>query len=232
MQEGLKIVESNPHPRLWRLIAEFALEKLDFKASLYAFVQGSDYQGIQFVKRLQKINVELVLFQDSAKQKAEVAAYFSQFEEAEKLYLDMDRKVSRSIYFQDLAIDLRSRLGDWFRVIQLIKAGGGVDDNMLEQAWNSIGDYYYDRQKWSQAITYYTQGRHTERLIECYYLLDDFSHLEKVSADLNQGSLLLRDLATKFVTVGLCDQAASAYIKAGDVKAAVETCIYLNQVSS
>jgi WD repeat-containing protein 35 len=53
----------------------------------------------------------------------------------------MDRK--------DLAIDLRIRLGDWFRVVQLIKSGGGAaDDVLLQKSWNAIGDYYYDRQKW------------------------------------------------------------------------------------
>jgi hypothetical protein len=33
-----------------------------------------------------------MLFQTEVKQKAEVAAYFSRFEEAEKMYLEMDRK--------------------------------------------------------------------------------------------------------------------------------------------
>ena len=56
------------------------------------------------------------------------------------MYLEMDRK--------DLAVDLRERIGDWFRVVQLLKSGGGGDDLMLEKAWNHIGDYYYERQRW------------------------------------------------------------------------------------
>jgi len=52
-------------------------------------------------------------------------------------------------YFRDLAIELRMRLGDWFRVVQLLKSGsGGADDKQLLKAWNAIGDYYADRQKW------------------------------------------------------------------------------------
>ncbi len=62
------------------------------------------------------------------------------FEEAEKIYLQMDRK--------DLAIDLRMKTGDWFRVIQLLKAGLGGDDKSLSKAWESIGDYYRDQRKW------------------------------------------------------------------------------------
>eukprot|EP00438_Fugacium_kawagutii_P031845 Skav220906 [mRNA] locus=scaffold1585:29666:48439:- [translate_table: standard] len=66
-----------------RLLAEAALEQLEFSVAEKAFVRFEDYQGIQLVKRLR-------LLDDRVKQKAE-----------------------------DLAIDLRVRLGDWFRVIQL-----------------------------------------------------------------------------------------------------------------
>lgn len=57
--------------------------------------------------------------------------------------MDLDRK--------DLAIDLRVRLGDWFRVIQLLKssgATGSADDAILDKIRMNIGDYYYDRQRW------------------------------------------------------------------------------------
>ena len=50
----------------------------------------------------------LKLLSDKVKQKAEIANYFQRFDEAEALYREIDRK--------DLAIDLRVRLGDWFRV--------------------------------------------------------------------------------------------------------------------
>lgn len=51
--------------------------------------------------------------------------------------------------FRDLAIGLRIKLGDWFRVLQLLKTGSGdSDDALLEQAHNAIGDYFADRQKW------------------------------------------------------------------------------------
>lgn len=53
------------------------------------------------------------------------------------------------ISYRDLAISLRIKLGDWFRVLQLLKSGSGdCDDALLEQAYNAIGDYFADRQKW------------------------------------------------------------------------------------
>jgi hypothetical protein len=58
------------------------------------------------VKRLRRLD-------DKVKQRAEVAVYFQRFDEAETLYRDIDRK--------DLAIELRMRLGDWLRVVQLVQ---------------------------------------------------------------------------------------------------------------
>lgn len=68
-----------------RLLAEAALQKLDLKTAEQAFVRCKDYQGIEFVKRLGNLQSE------SMKQ-AEVVAYFGRFEEAERMYLDMDRR--------------------------------------------------------------------------------------------------------------------------------------------
>ena len=141
LTEAVKNVELDPHPRLWKIISEFALVSLDLNVAQKAFVQSNDYQGLQFVKRLKKI-------EDRDKQKAEVSSQLSDFDMSEKNYLEMDRK--------DLAIDLRVRLGDWFRVIQLIKSGGGTssaDDILLEKIRKNIGDYYYDRQRWFKFLT-------------------------------------------------------------------------------
>jgi WD repeat-containing protein 35 len=59
------------------------------------------------------------------------------------MYLQMDRK--------DLALDLRSRLGDWLRVVNLLQTGGG-DDVLVAKAWHNIGEYYMDRYKWYNCL--------------------------------------------------------------------------------
>jgi WD repeat-containing protein 35 len=143
IDDAYQFILDNPHPRLWRLLAEAALERLDMEVSEKAFVRCQDYQGIRFVKKLVKLDSESI-------KSAEVAAYFQRYEEAEKMYLDMDR--------WDLAVDLRMKLGDWFRVVQLVKWGGGGNDALLEKAWNALGDYYSDHQKWSNAITTMWKG--------------------------------------------------------------------------
>ncbi|XP_043921710.1 WD repeat-containing protein 35 [Protopterus annectens] len=215
IEEASQFIEDNPHPRLWRLLAEAALEKLDLKTAEQAFVRCKDYQGIQFVKRLGNL-------QSESMKTAEIAAYFGRFEEAERMYLDMDRR--------DLAISLRIKLGDWFRVLQLLKTGSGdADDTLLEQAYNAIGDYFADRQKWVNAVQYYIQGQNQERLAECCYMLEDYEGLEKIANSLPENNKLLPDIAHMFVTVGMCEQAVGAYLKCNQPKAAVDTCVHLNQ---
>lgn len=90
-------------------MAESSLSKMDLKTAEIAFVKTRDYYGIEFVKKLQNIPVIiLILFfkltffylflflsfilKNQNLKKAEIAAYFNRFDEAESIYLDMDRK--------------------------------------------------------------------------------------------------------------------------------------------
>ena len=57
LEETMQFIEDNPHPRLWRLLAESALEQLNLKIAEHAFVRCKDYQGIEFVKRLGNLQV-------------------------------------------------------------------------------------------------------------------------------------------------------------------------------
>ncbi|XP_060781150.1 WD repeat-containing protein 35 [Neoarius graeffei] len=215
IEDASQFIEDNPHPRLWRLLAEAALQKLELKMAEQAFVRCKDYQGIELVKRVDKLQSEDM-------KQAEVAAYFGRFEEAEKMYLDMDRR--------DLAISLRIKLGDWFRVLQLLRSGSGdSDDTLQEQAYNAIGDYFADRQKWLNAVQYYLQGRNQERLAECYYMLEDYDGLERLANALPENHKLLPEIGQMFVTVGMCEQAVSAYLRCNQPKAAVDACVHLNQ---
>ncbi|XP_076282876.1 intraflagellar transport protein Oseg4 [Lasioglossum baleicum] len=212
-KEANNFIQDNPHPRLWRLLAESALEKLDLETAENAMVRCSDYLGIQFIKRLQNVHNDQL-------KKAEVAAYLGNYDEAEKLYLDMDRR--------DLAITLRQKLGDYFRVVQLMKMGIGGSDKQMEHAYNKIGEFYAERQNWEGAREYYEKSRNLEKLVECYYKLEDFVQLAGTVQQLPDKSPLLKTVARLLASVGMCSQAVAAYIKYGDVKLAVDTCVRLN----
>eukprot|EP00736_Rhodelphis_marinus_P014135 Rmarinus@m.4538 len=213
LPECYKFVEDNPHPRLWRLVAESALAQLDFGVADKAFVSCQDYQGIQFVKRLKMLN-------DKTKQRAEVEAYFRNFTRAEELYMELDRK--------DLAVELRMRMGDWFRVVDLVQAGGG-DDTLWMEAHNRIGDYYADRQKWAQAVKHYANAKNNVRLVDCYYALEEYKNLERLIDVLPEGHACLSSIGDKFASVGLAEQSVQAYLRGSDIKGAIDACVHLNE---
>mmetsp|Transcript_14038 Transcript_14038/g.22384 ORF Transcript_14038/g.22384 Transcript_14038/m.22384 type:complete len:1210 (-) Transcript_14038:255-3884(-) len=221
MSEAYSFIEDNPHPRLWKLLAECALEKLNFSVADKAFVRCRDYQGIQFVKRLKMMT-------NKKQQKAEVEAYFHRFAEAERLYVEMDKK--------ELAIALRMRLGDWFRVVQLVNHGSVNEmtkawdnDAMITKAWNNIGDYYADRQKWDKAKRYFMRAKNFEKVAECAYVVDDYKTLKELLSVVPEGTPWLKKLGEKFQGVGLCTEAVTAYTRLGDPKAAIDCCVLLNQ---
>ncbi|GAB6028434.1 WD repeat-containing protein 35 [Chamberlinius hualienensis] len=214
IKDAMQFIEDNPHPRLWKLLGEAALEKIDLQVAETAFVHCRNYPSIDFVKQLHNI-------QNTNLRKAEIAAYFHRFDDADKIFLENDRR--------DLAISLRRKLGDWFRVVQLLKSGStNTDDTVYIEAWNAIGDYYADRQRWEEAVKYYEQSFNHKQLLEGYFILEDYNKLENLAHTLPEGNPLFNDIAEMFVTVGMCEQAVYAYIKCGNVKAAIDCCITLN----
>lgn len=113
LREAVEFVDKNSHPRLWKLIAETALEKFNFSVAERAFVKTEDYHGVKLIQKLQQ-------FDERNKQKAEISIWFNRFDEAEEIYKTIDRR--------DLALDMRRKLGDWPKVVQLIEQGAGDDE--------------------------------------------------------------------------------------------------------
>lgn len=212
MRDAYTYMDENPHPKLWRLLAEHALSQLEFSYAEMAFVRYRDYPSIQFVKRIKAMD-------DPKKQLAEVHAYYHRLDEAEKIYAQMDRK--------DLALELRNRFGDWFGVVRLVQEGGG-DTSLQLAAWESIGDHYANHQKWSKAIQYYQQCRNFRKLAGVFYDAEDFEMLEQLVTMVEHDRELLNTLGTMFLSVGLADEASRAFLAAGEVRRAVDGCVALN----
>ena len=78
-----------------------------------------------------------------------------------------------------------------------------------------VGTYRHALQPCSvlQAAAYYAQSKNSEALADALYRLEDFDGLEQLTAALPEGGPLLLHLGERFQSVGLCQQAAAAYIK-------------------
>jgi WD repeat-containing protein 35 len=214
LTEAKQFIEDNSHPRLWRLLGESSLKKLDLETAESAFVRCTNYQGIRFIKKLRSIQNENI-------QKAEVAAFFGDFDEAEKLYIDADRR--------DLAIALRTTLCDWFRVIQLYRLASGISDQQMENAYREIGNHFANLRVWESAREYYEKAHYIEGLMETFYHLEKYDELESLINKLPEKSPLLGKLGQMLATVGLTEKSVEAYKKCGDIKSAVSTCVSLRQ---
>ncbi|XP_055386233.1 WD repeat-containing protein 35 [Condylostylus longicornis] len=212
--EAKQFIEDNPHPRLWRLLAEASLKKLDLETAENAFVRCTNYPGIQLIKRLKNIPSEIL-------QKAEICAFYGEFEEAEKLYMDADRR--------DLAINLRTTLCDWFRTVQLYRMGPGISDQQMENAWKEIGNHFANLRAWESAKEYYEKAHHIEGLMDSLYHLEQYEELENCINILPEKSSQLSKLAQMLASVGMCNEAVNAYMKLGDYKSAINTCVNLRQ---
>ncbi|CAM9614606.1 unnamed protein product, partial [Ectocarpus sp. 12 AP-2014] len=214
LQEAYQAISKKPHPRLWKLLAQQALEALDLNMAEKAFVLcgKNAFHGVRLVKRLSNIS-------DRIRRRAEVYSYFDRHDEAENMLREIDRR--------DLTISLRERLGDWFRVVQLMKQGGG-DDEQLCAAWGKIGAYYTERGKWGKAVQYFKQAKDLRMMAECYYRLEQYASLRELVDTLPHGATELAELGTMFESVGLGEDSVRALIRLGDPKGAIDSCIRLN----
>ena len=57
LKETMQYIEDHPHPRLWKLLADSALEEMDLDTATKGFVRSVDYYGISVVKNLLKLDV-------------------------------------------------------------------------------------------------------------------------------------------------------------------------------
>jgi len=124
LQAGYQLADLTPHRRLFRFIAETALEQLELTMAEKSFVCCEEYHAIQLVCVRQLRDMP-----DKMKARAEVAVHLKRYDEAEAIYREIDRK--------DLAIQMRKRIGDYPRVVQLLQTGGG-NDQLMREAWDGI----------------------------------------------------------------------------------------------
>ena len=92
-----------------------------------------------------------------------------------------------------------------------------------------VGNYFAERHKWEEAVQYYEKASNTEKLVQCYYKLEDYSSLENLIDVLQPNDPLLVILGQMFASVGMGKQAVEAYLRCNKISSAIDTCVNLNQ---
>uniref|UniRef100_A0AC35UH30 ANAPC4_WD40 domain-containing protein n=1 Tax=Rhabditophanes sp. KR3021 TaxID=114890 RepID=A0AC35UH30_9BILA len=214
MKDAINFIEKNSHPKLYEIIKEVSLMKLDMKTAEYAFVMLKDYSGIRLLKRLKEIK------NDDLK-RCEILLFLGRLDEAEKIYMENDRR--------DLAIDMRKKMCDWAGVLRILQAyPSSGDDHIIQQARKKMGDYYMARREWKLAASYYEHGQNFEELFKCYKMSEDYSKIEMLVKRINDGNSLLKDIGDFYTCTGLGLEAVDCYIRCEKFEEALDSCIQLN----
>jgi WD repeat-containing protein 35 len=85
IRKCMKWVEKRSHPRLWKEIANGALQQENYEIAEIAFINSNDYAGLKLVSMLRQISDENV-------RKGEICSFLGKFRDAEGHYSASDRK--------------------------------------------------------------------------------------------------------------------------------------------
>ncbi|KAJ1362043.1 WD repeat-containing protein 35 [Parelaphostrongylus tenuis] len=196
------------------LLTEVALLRLDISTAEYAYVKMRDYCGLRFCERIMEI-------QDPHLKKAEIFIHLGRASDAEKVYIEQDRR--------DLAIDMYKRADEWLRVLRLVSiSSNATDDKQRIEALTNVANYNKDRQRWKEAADHYELAGKSKELMECYIHLDDFYGLENLAKQLPDRHPLLPQIAELFASSGLCENAVQCFLRCGQISDSLDTCIQLN----
>ncbi|ERL94683.1 hypothetical protein D910_11958, partial [Dendroctonus ponderosae] len=150
INEAAQFVEDNRHPRLWRLVAEAALKEMNLNMADACFVRAKDYANVQFVKKLRSVNNEAI-------REARVATYFRNFDQAEKILIEADRRTSAIEYYElakntSKIIDCYYYLEDW-KNLEIMIDQLPEGDPILKK----IGDMFASNAVHMEAVKAYTK---------------------------------------------------------------------------
>ena len=203
-------------PRVWRVVAEYALLGDDLDLADRALAQCGDWHGLELVKRLRGHD-------EAWRRRAETLAFLGRWDEAEAVY------TSREANRPDLALELRARLGDWFRAAKFLEDGSVGDDAIRAEAQLGLGRYYADRGAWRLAVGHFVAAREPRRALECFARLRDHRGMNTLLDALPEGDPALLELGERLAAVGMGAEAVTALLKGGDPRAAVDACLRLNE---
>ena len=214
MDDIYKFVEQNPNRKLWELLARHALNSFDTATAEKAFTHMNDYMGLDFIKRLKSID-------DDKLRKAEIAQFFMDYDNAEDIYNNADRK--------DLSIAMRLKLGQWDKVISLMNQSGVVQEDSMKVAYVQLANQYMDSKDYDKAEEYYKKANNVEGLINVWFATEEFDKASNYIEKIPEQNEFLLFMGDKFETYGLCDEAVNCYLRYGDVKKAIDTCVLMNK---
>lgn len=184
--EIYKYVEKFPHQNLWTILAQHALLSLDFSTAEKCMIQYNDYIGLSFLKRLKCID-------DDQLKKAETYTFFQEYDKAESIYGQMERK--------DLIITMRIKLGHWDKVISFVKDSGFIQEDNLKVAYNNLGLKFLESNEYDKAEELFKITNNHEGLVNIWFKTENYEKAAKFVDLIPEQTEFLIFMGEKFETV-------------------------------
>ena len=218
MDEIYDYVKKHPNKKLWRRLSQKAMENLDFDTAQKSMLQMNDFNGLQFLNKTKNLK-------DPELQKAEIAQYNSDYEEASKLFKKSNRN--------DLNLAMLMKLGKWDKVSEII--GNEQNDNkdtkeeQMKIAYNNYADELFEKKEFDKAEENYKKSGNIKGLTNCYFAKEDYDKAAQMLEVIPEEDEFLEEMGDKFLGLGMCHEAVIAYTKHGNIKKGIESYINCNK---
>ena len=218
LEEIYDYVAKNPSKKLWQTLSQRAMENLDFDTAHKSMLQMNNFDGLEFLKEIKNVD-------DPEVQKAEIAQFNSQYEEASKLYAKNGRN--------DLNLAMNMKLGKWDKVADIMNKSGNKStaskQDMIKMAFNNYADELYERKEYDKALENYKKSGNIKGLTNCYFAKEDYENASKMLEIIPEEDEFLEEMGNKFLGLGMCHEAVIAFTKHGNIKKGIESYISCNK---
>ena len=219
LDEIYDFVKKNPSKKLWRRLSMKAMENLDFYTARKSMLQMNDFNGIEFINRMKNVKDPELL-------KAEIAQYNSNYEEASKLFSKSNRN--------DLNLAMLMKLGKWDQVSEIMsQEENGENKNTKEEqikmAYNKYADELFEKKEYDKAEEFYNKAGNIKGLTNCYFAKEEYDKASKMLEVIPEEDEYLEEMGNKFLGLGMCNEAVTAFTKHGNIKKGIESYISCNR---
>ena len=217
LNEIYEFIKKNPSKNLFKKLSLKAMENLDFDTAQKSLLQINDFNGIEFLNRVKNLN-------DPELQKAEIAQYNADYEEASKLFSKTNRN--------DLKLEMLMKLGKWDEVTEIMdkdKNDNKTKEEHMKTAYNNYADELYEKKEYDKAEEYYDKAGNLRGKTNCYFAKEEYDKATKMLEVIPEEDEYLEEMGDKFLAVGMCDEAVAAYTKHGNIKKGIESYINNNK---
>ena len=219
MDEIYEFVKKNPSKNLFKRLSIKAMENMDFDTAQKSMFQINDFNGIEFLNRVKNLK-------DPELQKAEIAQYNSNYEEASKLFSKTNRN--------DLKLEMLMKLGKWDEVTEIMDKdkndqNKNTKEEHMKMVYNNYADELFEKKEYDKAEEFYNKAGNLRGVTNCYFAKEEYDKAAKMLDVIPEEDEYLEEMGDKFLAVGMCDEAVTAYTKHGNIRKAIESYINNNK---